>query len=263
MGVVACAAIVAVIATSGSGEGGDGVRWPLTASGPPPPPPPPAPVRRFNVGSGPTGAVVIRRADRRRRPVVIFLHGWQIVGRQDYRGWLAHLARRGATVIAPRYQVAATPPEAVLGNALEGVRAALRRFPGRTDDVTVTGHSAGGALAADYAAEAAREGLPPARRVLAVYPGRAIRGTAGIPAADLSRIPSDVRLVVMVSAADQVVGEGPGRELFAAASGIPEPRRTLVQVRDAQVGGHYAPTAATAAARRVFWRRLDRLIALP
>lgn len=266
-GLVACAAIAFAILGSGDdpsdSESGTGVRWPVAANRPAPPPPP-APVRRFGVGSGPTGAVVVRRADRRRRPAVIFLHGWEIVERKAYRAWLVHLARQGATVIAPRYQLPnGTPPEAALANALAGVRAALRRFPVERDRVTLAGHSAGGALAADYAAVAAREKLPPARGILAIYPGRAIRGTNGIPPADLSQIPAGTRLVVMVSAADRVVGEGPGRELLAGATQVPAQRRALVPVRDRQAGDHYAPTFPTKAAQRVFWRQLDRLIARP
>ena len=263
VGIAVCAAIAFVLLSSGGRDGENGPRFPIPAARPTPtPPPPPAPVRRFTVGSGPTGAVVVRRADRRRRPAIIFLHGWEIVGREAYRAWLVHLARQGLAVIAPRYQLpTGTPPGAALDNALAGVRAALRRFPVELDGVTLTGHSAGGALAADYAAVAAREGLPPARDVLIIYPGRAIRGTNGIPPSDLSQIPADTRLVVMVSAADRVVGEAPGRELFAAATRIPAQRRTLVSVRDRQAGDHYAPTFPTKAAQRVFWRQLDRLIA--
>ena len=263
--LVACAAIVILASSGGDGGTGDRTQGPLVAARPASPPPPrPAPVRRFSVGSGPTGAVVVRRADRRRRPAVIFLHGWELLQREAYRAWLVHLARQGASVIAPRYQLPnGTPPETVLANALAGVRAALRRFPVERDRVTLAGHSAGGVLAADYAAVAAQENLPPARGILAIYPGRAIRGTNGIPPADLTQIPAGTRLVVMVSAADRVVGEGPGRELLAGATQVPAERRALVSVRDRQAGDHYAPTRPSQAAQRVFWRALDRLIARP
>lgn len=86
---------------------------------------------------------------------------------------------RGLAVIAPRYQTRErTPPEAALDNALAGIRAALDRVPIRPGGVVVVGHSAGAALAADYAAVAARERLPRARAVLAIYPGRIIRATS-------------------------------------------------------------------------------------
>lgn len=130
--------------------------------------------------------------------------------------------------------------------------------------MTVAGHSAGGALAADYAAVAAAQGLPPARRVLVIYPGRAIRGSvAGIPAADLSQIPSTTRLVVMASASDEVVGDAPARALIDAATAIPPERRTFVSTEDPAAAAHFAPIVASRAARRIFWRQLDRLVAGP
>ena len=42
----------------------------------------------------------------------------------------------------------------------------------------IAGHSVGGALAADYAAVAAFEGLPAPAAVFSVYPGRKLRHLA-------------------------------------------------------------------------------------
>lgn len=222
----------------------------------------PAGIERFVVGTGPRAAVVVRRRGAPRQPAVIFLHGWKLLGRNAYRDWFRHLARRGVTVIAPRYQLRnGTPPEDALENALAGVRTALRRVPVRTDSVTVSGHSAGGVLAADYAAVAAGEGLPPARSVLVVYPGAAIRNSiSGIPSADLSQIPSTTRLVVMASAADPIVGDGPARLIYDSATSIPLERRTFVAVDERRGSDHFAPALSTRTARTLFWRRLDRLL---
>lgn len=78
-------------------------------------------IERFVVGTGATAAVVVRRCSPAPQPAVIFLHGWQLVGPDAYRDWFAHLARRGATVIAPRYQLRrGTAPEDALDNALGG-----------------------------------------------------------------------------------------------------------------------------------------------
>ena len=222
----------------------------------------PARLQRLVVGRGARSAVVIRIRAAGPQPAVIFLHGWRLVGRDAYRAWFTHLARRGATVIAPRYQLrSTTATDKALDNALAGVRAALQRVPVRTDSVTVAGHSAGGALAADYAAVAAREGLPRARSVLAIYPGRALRDSAGIPPADLSQIPAATRLIAMASPADQVVGDRPARELVAAATAIAPASRRLIAVTQPDADHHYAPLSNTATARRIFWRQLDRLVA--
>lgn len=221
-------------------------------------------MRRFVVGQGAGSALVVRRARPARQRGVVFLHGWRLVGRRAYRAWLDHIAAHGATVIAPRYQSRQEAlPAAALANALAGVRSALRRFPVRAGGVTVVGHSAGGALAVDYAAVAASERVPPARAVLAIYPGRAIRGSAGgIPSQNLSQIPSATRLVAMASATDDVVGDGPAREIVAQATSIPPDRRFLLPVRSSRAADHFAPTQDTRAARAIFWRQLDRLMGL-
>lgn len=219
-------------------------------------------IERVQIGRGATGADVLRQRGAPAQTAVILLHGWRLVGRSAYRAWLVHLARGGRTVIVPRYQERrGTPPEAALKNALAGIRAALDRVPILPGGVTVAGHSAGAALAADYAALASQEGLPPANAVLAIYPGRIIRATSEpIPQVDPALIPSSVRLVVMASPTDKIVGEQPARELFAAATAVPPENRRLVEVRDPVAGDHFAPALGSGAARRTFWRSLDRLL---
>ncbi len=219
-------------------------------------------VERISLGSGVTGVDVLRRRGAAEQRAVIFLHGWRLLGRAAYHAWQLRLARRGLTVIVPRYQQrVGTPPEDTLANAITGVRDALARFPVRAGGVLVIGHSAGAALAADYAAVATRERLPRARAVLAIYPGRMIRASSPpIPEVDLSRIPPQVRLTVMMSRSDAIVGEAPARELYDAATRIPTSRRRLVEVVDPAAGDHFAPALDTRAARRVFWSEFDELL---
>ena len=194
-------------------------------------------------------------------PVVVFLHGWGYQSANNYRAWIRHLARRGNAVIVPRYQTSANAdPAGVRGEMLRGVRIALRHIEALPRTLVVAGHSAGAALAVDYAAVARSHGLPRPRAVYAVYPGRAIRGTAGIPAADLARISPDTRLRVLAGARDTVVGQGPARQLVEAAIAVPSWRRRIVRVSRPEVADHLAPLRSSSAARTTFWRRLDRLI---
>lgn len=221
----------------------------------------PPPIERERVGRGVRGAEVVREEGSEGGPLVILLHGWLVAERSDYRAWATHLARQGATVILPKYQNSTTPPDAVLANALRGVENALERV-GEPSSVIVAGHSAGAALAADYAASAASNDLPAPDAVLAIYPGRAILGyPAGIPPVDPARIAADTRLVVMSSPFDQVVGEQPALDLLAGATSVPDRRRELISVESAGAGDHYAPAGDSKAARRTFWRELDRLLA--
>ena len=217
----------------------------------------------LRVGSGVRGAEILRPAGDRPVPGVIFLHGWGLVSRSDYRPWIRHLARAGNEVIIPRYQRNEdSDPGRALADALAGIRASLRRAPIAPGTLVVAGHSAGAALAADYAASATARGLPVPLAVFAVYPGRRILGyPLGIPEVDPGRISRSTHIVAMAGASDVVVGQAPAQELVTSARRVPASRKRYLLVRDASVAGHYGPTRKTAAARRIFWNRLDRLIA--
>ena len=219
-------------------------------------------LQTLRVGSGARGAEVVRPAGAGVLPGVVFLHGWGLVARSDYRPWIRHLARAGNQVIVPRYQRNEdSDPGRALEDAVAGIRAALREAPIAGGSLVVAGHSAGAALGADYAASAAARRLPRAVAVLAVYPGRRILGyPRGIPERNPARIPGSTRLVAMAGATDVVVGRAPARELIASATGVPASRKRYVLVRSASVADHYGPTRTSSAARRVFWARLDRLI---
>ena len=72
----------------------------------------------------------------------------------------------------------------------------------------VAGHSAGGALAADYAAIARTAKLPEPVAVFSAYPGRTLRRVnVGIPEIDPARIPSDTEVVALAGSDDRVVGQ--------------------------------------------------------
>ena len=226
---------------------------------------PPARIERIRVGRGVRGAVIVRRSDATGpQPTVIFLHGWGLTERSDYWRWIRHLAVRGSTVIVPRYQRSERDsPYVVLDRSLAGVRTALKRAPVMPGTLVVAGHSTGAALAADYAASAASEGLPRPEAIFAVYPGRAILGyPRGVPPVDGSRIAPATRIVAMAGANDSVVGTAPAKALLAAATRVPDSRRRYVLVNDPGVSDHFGPTRSGSRARKVFWRRLDRLIAL-
>jgi acetyl esterase/lipase len=218
-------------------------------------------VRRV-YGTGARAVAVVRPAEPQvPLPALIFLHGWGYQQAGAYGAWIRHLARDGNAVIVPRYQTGPrSDPASVRGAMLSGVRTALRRIAVAPGTLVVAGHSAGAALAADYAAVAPSEKLPQPRGVFAIYPGRAIIGTPGIPSADLSRIPATTRLLVMAGARDMIVGQAPAREMLAAARSIPESRRRFLLVNRPQAADHLAPLRDSRVVRATFWRRLDLLI---
>ena len=193
-------------------------------------------------------------------PVVVFLHGWGAPEPDFYRPWLEHLARRGSAVVYPRYQDSfVQPPRQALGNVLAALRIALARPGLDTGSLVIAGHSAGGALAADYAALARTAGLPAPRAIFAAYPGRRLpRIPDGLPEIPPRRIAPGTRIVAVASEADGVVGTGTARELVRGAT---RADARLVLVDDPAVADHQAPLRTDAAVRRAFWAPLDRLIA--
>lgn len=216
---------------------------------------------RLDVGDGARGAALfVPRADEARRgPVVIFLHGWVALDPRRYGAWIAHLVRRGATVVYPAYQTRpAYEPARALPDLLAGVRAALAhvRLEGRP--LVVAGHSTGGALAADYAAVAPAARMPAPAAVMSVYPGRRLRHLARpVPPVDLAAIAPGTPLVALAGERDRSVGTRPAREIVARA--VRADTRLLV-VRDDRVDDHSAPRRDDPVARRTFWGALDALI---
>lgn len=266
---VATAAVVAITLSGASASKDEappvGSRTPTTSTGvattPPVPRASPLRIVRQRYGRGASAVAVVRPDAAGGLPTVIFLHGWGYHQASAYRRWIQHLARRGNAVIVPRYQRSLrSDPTRVRRAMLRGIRKALRHVDTAPDSLVVAGHSAGAALAADYAAVAASERLPQPKAVFAVYPGRTIIGTPGIPAADPRRIPPGTRLLALAGAGDIVVGQVPAQELVKAAVQVPPSRRRYVLVKRSAVSDHLAPLRSGRAARRAFWRRLDGLI---
>lgn len=251
-GFLAVAVVVAVVTFGGPGGPGATSTEPLK-------------LERISVGSGAEAADVVRPEGLEGpAPGIIFMHGWGELGGEVYRPWIEHLARQGNVVIVPRYQLSeADSPYGALDAALAGIRAAVDVAPVAPGSLVVAGHSAGAALAADYAAVAAEDdSLPRPVAVYAAFPGRTILGyPEGIPPRDLAAIPPSTRIVALAANADKVVGEEPATELLDAAVGVPPNRKRFIEVTDRAVNGHYAPLRDDRAARDEFWDPLDELIA--
>lgn len=217
---------------------------------------------RTDVGSGARAAVIFEpaRTAGAPGPVVIFLHGWVALDPRRYGPWVAHLVRRGVSVIYPTYQTKpAYDTISPLTNALAAIRLALPRVrlaPGR---LVIAGHSAGAALAVDYAAAAPSAGLPAPAAVFSVYPGRKLRHLAvPIPSADLAQIARGTRLMILTGERDTSVGSGTARRIVAQATHADVTLRTITN--DA-VDEHSAPRTSGGAAQRTFWTPLDAMIA--
>ncbi len=214
-------------------------------------------VQYAGTGARATWILRPRAQPRARLPVVLFGHGWFATNPRLYRGWVTHLVREGNVVVYPVYQ---TPPylspQTALAGFTAGVATALRRTPHTTRGLVAVGHSAGGALVADYSATARAQGLPVPEAILSAYPGRKLpRFRPRIPEEDLTRIPRATEVVALAGSRDAVVGATAARALARRA-----PTARLVTVTDPAVADHGGPQREDAASRRTFWRRLDALI---
>ena len=210
-------------------------------------------------------------------PLVIFLHGWTAVTPDTYRGWVNHLAKRGNIVVYPRYQARLlSPATEFFPNVITSVRDALGVLakPGHVKPdfgrVAVVGHSAGGVQTANYLAKAAAEKLPAAKAAMIVEPGQGKDGGIKIiPMEDCEKIPSSVKLIVMVGDADGLVGTGCARTIWRGTKHVSE-RAFVTLCSDAHglpllKADHLSPISWSRAATDAldwlgYWKTFDALM---
>lgn len=215
-------------------------------------------------GSGSAQAFVFRPAgpSEAARPIVVFVHAPGAISPKYYGAWIEHLARKGNIVVYPRYEfeIGKTKYSDMAVEAAKGVKEALAGLDTEAEvkldrsKLAVVGHGGGAVIAANLAAVAAEQGLPSPRLVFGAMPAKpaAERGK-GLPLADLSGLDPKTVLVMLVGDRDTVAGEGGGRQVIRAASGLPVERRLLVKVpsdnhgQPALAASHYAPVAPSSA----------------
>jgi acetyl esterase/lipase len=194
-------------------------------------------------------------------PVVVFCHGWGALDPDHYRAWIDHIVRRGNLVVWPNYQDnLLTRGNEFLPNAIAGIRAAFadltRGAAGIQPDfshVAIVGHSAGGVLAAQIAAEAARQGLPQFRAVMPVEPGDGSqdgRRRIHVPHGDLTAMPADTRLLIVVGEEDHRAYQSLGLRFYDTAVRVPPNHKNVIELVSDDHGdppllaNHAAPSAS-------------------
>ena len=166
-------------------------------------------------------------------PVVIFVGGCCPVAanqsncRPDcHMAWIEHLARMGNLVVYPNFRA-----DHADADIADGVRAALAELakPGHPPPdlgrVALFGWSFGGLGGPNYAATAAANSLPVPSAMMFFGPG-----CEGCVLRDLSPIPADTRLVMVVGSDDDMVGEDGAKQVWAALPQVPADRRAYVRL---------------------------------
>jgi dienelactone hydrolase len=184
-------------------------------------------------------------AEGKKLPLVIFLHGYGGVDPfNGYRDWLYHIVRRGNIAIFPVYQLLSSRSgEKFTDNAFVAIENALKELETgkhakpELDKVMATGYSAGGVIATNYAARAAKRGLPVPKALFAVTPGGcsncsflAVGNFRLAEPAELSQIAPETKMTVLVGDRDSVVGLTAGDIIWQNTLQIPGANRSYVQV---------------------------------
>ncbi len=165
--------------------------------------------------------------------VVVFHHGYGAINPIIYGRWLRHLVQQGNTVIYPRYQKNLFRPGSgeFAGNAARAIRDALDvlRTEGHvrptSDPLILAGHSYGAAISAYLGVHYEELGIPKPGGILLCAPGTGPLNGARLESYE--GMPEDMRLLIMVSVNDHVVGEELGTAIFETA--VHTPQRNLIR----------------------------------
>jgi len=194
-------------------------------------------VRTTQVGGSP-GSVTIFEPEEptpRSAPVVVFTQG---VGPDDYQGWIDHLVARGSIVVFQDQPFQAVDLTARREGPVAGLRAAVRELarPGHVkpewDHLVLVGHSVGGNMAAQLAADTGPRHLPRPRALFVLQPRledqASLRVLRGIAASTLA--------LVLASDRDDQVGEEGPKSVWAALGHLPAGDKDHVLVRSDEHG---------------------------
>ncbi len=187
-------------------------------------------------------------------PVIAFLHGYTGVDAKVYGNWIEHIVRRGNIVIYPVYQTSLLRPEQYTGNALASLKQAfhLLEEPGHVHpdakaNFALVGHSLGGALSANLAVIALKEGLPRPKALMACHAGDTnVLKTLPSLLLPPQKIP-DLLMLIVVGEDDHLIRDVTGREIFYRSTGVRPENKNLIIVRSDEYGSpslqsnHFAP----------------------
>jgi acetyl esterase/lipase len=184
-------------------------------------------------------------------PVIIFCHGWGAFSPNPYGAWITHLVRRGNIVIFPRYQaILFAPMKDFTPNSIVAIKAAFAELQNpdhvrpELDHVAIVGHSMGGAIAPNITALAKAENLPIPKALCCVEPANHPNWAIGIqmPAADLSKIPTDTLVQVIVGDRDRIASDDTAKFIYSRLGQIPSGNKDYITLVSDEHG--YPPLIA-------------------
>ncbi len=159
--------------------------------------------------------------------LVVFSHGYGALNPKIYGQWIAHLVGQGHVVIFPRYQmtILSTATEMFVPNVVSAIKSATAVLAEQEINVNATalhliGHSYGGVISANIAANYETMGLPPVRTALLCEPGTG--PFSGGLMESYAGLDSSLLLAIVVGDKDRTVGQKVGLQVFETAVNTPE-----------------------------------------
>lgn len=158
--------------------------------------------------------------------------------------WIRHLVKQGNIVIYPRYQTNIFTPSAskfarnsaiAIQDALEVLQKDGHTTPDTTH-FTLVGHSYGGVISANLAANYEVLGIPKPTVAMLCSPGSG--PLSGGVLKNYEKLPNDLKLLVIVTENDQVVGDKFGKLVFETAPQVKH-RNYIVQKADLHSSEEY------------------------
>ena len=174
--------------------------------------------------------------------VIVFMHGYGAMNPMIYGGWIKHLVKQNNVVIFPRYQrgILTTHPNDFAANAAVAIKDAKKQLEedllinANWDNLSLVGHSYGGVIISNLAVNYADLAIPKPKAVMMCSPGTG--PLKGGRLDSYENMDSDIKLIVMVSEDDYVVGDKFGYLVFNSAQNVIN-RNFIRQFRDS----HGAP----------------------
>jgi hypothetical protein len=194
-------------------------------------------VRTTEVGGSPGSVTIFEPAKPTppSAPVVGFTQG---VDPDQYQGWIDHLVRRGSIVVFQNQPFQTVDLAGRRQATVAGLRAAMRALarPGHVtpqwDRLVLVGHSVGGNMAAQLAADTGTAHLPRPKAVFVLQPRPEDQASLQV----LRGIPPSSLVLVLASDRDDRVGlEGP-KAVWAALGQTPVANKDYVLVRSDKHG---------------------------
>ena len=160
--------------------------------------------------------------------VIVFNHGYGGYNPMIYGKWIKHLVRKGNIVIYPRYQknVYSPKPKYFSINVSQAIRDALKKLEDGNfvqpiiRNLAMVGHSYGGVITADLAVNFKNHNIPKPVAILLCSPGSG--PFKGGLLDTYEEMPSDTKMVIMVSENDRTVGDKFGKKVFETAVNVIE-----------------------------------------